>query len=181
VTASELLAALDAHEAAVPLPERISNITFWLEPEVHSMWRTRCEASRHESGEPMEAWEVLAILMYNYWKTWDNKETRRQRREHATLERDGWRCTAPGCTSMGSGMLHEHHVIYRSRGGAVADLTNTTTLCTAHHLGLLHGGFMRCFGEAPDNLTWELGVGDGQEPFLIYEGDRIVGGTGKKS
>jgi len=46
------------------------------------------------------------------------------------FERDGYRCTVPGCTSQRN--LHAHHVLFRSAGGS-DDLANLTTLCAAHH------------------------------------------------
>ncbi|MDH3213787.1 MAG: HNH endonuclease [Myxococcales bacterium] len=88
------------------------------------------------------------------------------------FERDGWRCTVPGCSSYRN--LHDHHIIFRSAGGSNA-LTNRTTLCAAHHLRGVHAGVVRCRGEAPADLRFELGVrGDGP-PLLRYEpGERIA-------
>jgi hypothetical protein len=51
-------------------------------------------------------------------------------RKYRVFERDGWRCTVPGCTSQRN--LHGHHVLFRSAGGG-DDLANLTTLCAAHH------------------------------------------------
>jgi hypothetical protein len=120
--------------------------------------------------------EVLVLVMDAFWKTWDNVETRRQRRESPFLERDGWRCAAPGCRSIGTGRLQAHHVHFRSAGGA-DDPPNLTTQCVGHHLGLLHEGKMRCSGRAPDELRWEMGMGRGLEPFLVYEGETRIGGV----
>ncbi len=36
---------------------------------------------------------------------------------------------------------------------------------------------MRCAGEAPDDLVWTLGVEDGLEPFLVYQGETLVAGA----
>jgi hypothetical protein len=46
-------------------------------------------------------------------------------------ERDGYRCTHPGCGETGL-TLHVHHVIPLSRGGSNA-LSNLLTLCEKHH------------------------------------------------
>jgi hypothetical protein len=45
-------------------------------------------------------------------------------REHRVFARDGWRCTAPGCSSYRN--LHGHHIVFRSAGGS-DDLGNLTT------------------------------------------------------
>ena len=89
----------------------------------------------------------------------------RVRREHRVFERDGWRCTVPGCSSYRN--LHDHHIIFRSAGGSNA-LANRTTLCAAHHLRGVHAGVVRCSGEAPADLRFELGVRPGQPPLACY-------------
>jgi len=93
-------------------------------------------------------------------------------RMRAVLERDGWRCTIPGCTSQRN--LHVHHLRFRSAGGSDA-LGNLTTLCAAHHQRGVHGGIVRVGGEAPDALWFELGVRPGRPPFARYvSGDRVA-------
>jgi hypothetical protein len=74
----------------------------------------------------------------------------------AVFERDGWRCSVPGCTSHRN--LHAHHVPFRSAGGG-DDPANLTTLCAAHHLRGVHGGILRISGRAPDGLLFELPLG----------------------
>ena len=75
---------------------------------------------------------------------------------------------------MGTGRLHEHHVVFRSEGGELRDPANLTTLCSGHHLGLLHEGKMRCTGRAPDDLMWEMGIEPGRGPFLVFKGETLV-------
>ena len=89
----------------------------------------------------------------------------RWRREHAVFTRDGWRCTAPGCSSYRN--LHDHHVVFRSRGGSDA-LSNRTTLCAAHHLRGVHAGVMRCTGSAPGELVFELGLRADAPPLAAF-------------
>ena len=76
--------------------------------------------------------------------------------EHRVFERDGWRCTVPGCTSYRN--LHAHHVVYRSAGGGDDD-ANLTTLCAAHHQRGVHAGVLRISGRAPERLVFELPLG----------------------
>lgn len=93
----------------------------------------------------------------------------RWRREHAIFARDGWRCTAPGCSSFRN--LQDHHVVFRSAGGS-DELSNRTTLCAAHHLRGIHAGTIRCTGSAPDALVFELGIrADGPALAAYASGD----------
>jgi hypothetical protein len=85
-------------------------------------------------------------------------------REHRVFERDGWRCTVPGCTSYRN--LHAHHVVFRSSGGGDDD-ANLTTLCAAHYQRGVHAGVIRIAGSAPDELVFELPLG------RFRSGDRL--------
>lgn len=169
------LRALEADEAAVPLPVRMAVIEVWVEPDVKEMFRATRTLLSGNTGTPLLDWEVLALLMKEFWSVWDNEETRRQSRLQPVLRRDGWRCTAPGCTAMGSGRLEDHHVTFRSVGGS-DDLTNRTGVCHGHHK-LIHEGIVRVSGRAPDDLIWELGVASGRKPFLVYSNERRIGGS----
>ncbi len=177
LTAEALLQALEDAEGALPLPEHRVCLRLRVEPDVKALWESAVARCRSTIGETITDWEVLALALAAFWKTWDNKETGRQRREHRTIDRDGWRCMAPGCWSMGTGRLHEHHIIYKSHGGAPTDPRNVLAACTQHHKRLLHEGFIRCTGDAPDDVVWSFGVEEGQEPFLLYHGETRVGGT----
>jgi hypothetical protein len=79
--------------------------------------------------------------------------------------RDGWRCSVPACSARRN--LHDHHVLFRSRGGGNAQ-SNRITVCAAHHLHGIHAGAIRAWGEAPDGITWELGVRDGRPPLMRF-------------
>ena len=39
------------------------------------------------------------------------------------------------------------------------------SLCAAHHLHGVHRGWVRVRGQAPEGLTWELGVRPGAAPL----------------
>ena len=177
IDARTFICALEASERTTPLPQRRCSIRMRVEPGVRRQWDETIASMRSMSDEPLEEWEAFALILQRFWKVWDNRETRKQRRLHPTVERDGGRCTAPGCRSVGSGRLHEHHIVFRSAGGAVKDKANITTLCTTHHGHLLHAGIIRCRGSAPDDLNWELGVWRTRRPFLTFHGDRRTGGT----
>jgi hypothetical protein len=90
--------------------------------------------------------------------------------DYADFERDGFRCTVPGCT--GRRNLHSHHLRYRSAGGP-DEPANRTTLCAEHHLRGVHGGTLRIRGRAPEGLLYELGVGTG-DPERFRSGDQRI-------
>jgi hypothetical protein len=95
----------------------------------------------------------------------------RVRAAHRVFARDGWRCTAPGCSSFQN--LHDHHIVFRSAGGS-DDLANRTTLCAWHHLRGVHAGVVRCAGAAPDALRFELGLRGLLPPLLTFApGERL--------
>jgi hypothetical protein len=48
------------------------------------------------------------------------------------------------------------------------------TICAWHHLRGIHAGGVRATGEAPADITWELGVRAGRRPLLRLHGDRYV-------
>jgi Domain of unknown function (DUF222) len=113
-------------------------------------------------------WVGLLALLEDYAETWDDPRSMPRRPADAVYIRDGWRCTAPGCTSRRN--LEDHHVVYRSQGGS-DELTNRTCLCRFHHQQGEHGGLARVEGEAPLGLTWRLGV---EELGRWYRNERRV-------
>jgi hypothetical protein len=90
---------------------------------------------------------------------------------HRVFARDGWRCAAPGCSSMQN--LHDHHIRFRSAGGSDAP-DNRVTLCSFHHLRGVHAGRLRCTGRAPDGLSWQFGTRAGAPPLLSYRSGDVL-------
>ena len=86
------------------------------------------------------------------------------------VERDGYRCAVPGCTSRRN--LHDHHLRFRSAGGSDAP-GNRVALCAFHHQRCLHVGFMRIRGRAPDGLVFELGLRRRAPPLVRYRSGDI--------
>jgi hypothetical protein len=100
------------------------------------------------------------------------------RRPDPVIERDGYRCAVPGCSSRRS--LHDHHVTFRSAGGTDAP-ENRVTLCAFHHQRCLHAGLLRVRGRAPDQLVFELGVRPGAPPLARYRsGDVALAGIDER-
>jgi len=63
--------------------------------------------------------------------------------------------------------LHDHHIRFRSAQGSDA-LENRVTLCAFHHLRGVHAARLRCVGQAPDGLTWQMGIRPGIAPLVAY-------------
>jgi hypothetical protein len=76
-----------------------------------------------------------------------------ERIRRKVMERDGWRCTVPGCRSARN--LEAHHIRHREHGGD-HDPTNITTLCGGHH-DLHHDEVLTISGQAPDALVFMRG------------------------
>jgi hypothetical protein len=131
----------------------------------------RIEQRNGRTASPSEA---LDAMLEHAFATWQLANAELQR-EHRVFERDGWRCTLPGCTSYGN--LHDHHIAYRSHGGSNA-LWNRTTLCVWHHQRGEHAKVLRCRGRAPAKLRFDLGLRPGRPPLARYRsGDvRLLGG-----
>ena len=98
-------------------------------------------------------------------------EALRELRQHPILARDGCRCAVPTCGRRG--ILHVHHIVYRSHGGD-NDTTNLVTLCESHHLYGVHQGRIAVSGHAPDALHWRLGVQPDGTSVMTVEGRTIV-------
>jgi hypothetical protein len=113
------------------------------------------------------AWSNLERLLAHVRAEWEG----RPRHRDPIFERDGWRCAVPACSSRKS--LHDHHVMFRSRGGG-NDLGNRTTVCAWHHLRGIHEGRIRAFGRAPHEIVWEVGRQASGAPLFRSRGDRYL-------
>ena len=131
---------------------------------VVALFRTAVRAFTPPDAPP---WEGLERLLRHVTAEWE----RCPRHRDPIFERDGWRCAVPACTARTS--LHDHHVLYRSRGG---DNTrdNRVAICAAHHLNGIHRFRIRVSGVAPHDLTWEVGFRRGRPPLLRTHGDRYL-------
>ena len=123
---------------------------------------------RH-TGRPASESEAFGAMLDHALESWGAHT--KVPPEHRVFARDGWRCTAPGCTSYRN--LHDHHIRFRSAGGS-DDLSNRTTLCAWHHLRGVHAGVVRCTGQAPHGLRFELGVRIGKPPLASYRSGEVA-------
>ena len=148
-------------------PEETARLFFTAPREITRLVRAVLCTVQRRAGPPTSEGEAFGWMLDHAIAVWSVDVHGRTRvpRKHRVFERDGWRCTVPGCSSYRN--LHEHHIVFRSRGGSHA-LANRTTLCAAHHLRGVHAGVVRCTGEAPADLRFELGVRSGQPPLERY-------------
>ncbi len=121
-------------------------------------------AIERQTGKMPTEGEAFDAMLKHATNAWMPPGSR-LRAAHRVFARDGWRCTAPGCSSFQN--LHDHHIVFRSAGGS-DDLANRTTLCAWHHLRGVHTGLVRCVGTAPDALRFELGVRGLLPPLLTF-------------
>ena len=141
-----------------------AEIVFGAPASVVALLRTAILAFAHPADALWKGFERLLQHVKGEWES--------QPRHHdPVFARDGWRCAVPACSSRRN--LHDHHILFRSRGGDNAR-DNRITVCAWHHLRGIHAGRVRVWGEAPGAITWELGVRAGQAPLLRLEGDRYL-------
>jgi hypothetical protein len=121
-------------------------------PDALPSWRAARTFSIRCRRVPV--WVGLLAMLEDYVRTWDDPEGIPRRAADRIYSRDGWRCTAPGCTSRRN--LEDHHLEYRSHDGS-NDPSNRTTLCRFHHQMGEHGLMATCRGTAPLGILWRLG------------------------
>ncbi|HKY31862.1 MAG TPA: HNH endonuclease signature motif containing protein [Candidatus Polarisedimenticolia bacterium] len=146
-----------------------------------SVLLARMFSARHRR---VPAWVGLLALLEEFAEVWDplseqeeppepgsktKRPTRIQLLNHEVRCRDGWRCAAPGCTSLEN--LQLHHVLWRSRGGG-EEVINKLLLCAAHHLRGEHGLRACVRGRAPLDVVWRLGEKDAA---VWYRNERRLG------
>jgi len=126
---------------------------------------------RAEHGRFLSDGEVFDSLLDCALLNWTLRDPR-ARHPDPVVERDGYRCAVPGCTSRRN--LHDHHLRFRSAGGS-DEPGNRITLCAFHHQRCLHAGLLRVRGRAPHGLVFEFGLRAGASPLLRYwSGDIAV-------
>jgi hypothetical protein len=157
----------DPQTGAQPTPpERTTRFFFTGPRDVARLFRAvlatvQRRIERREGRTASES-EALRAMLDHFLTVWGQPNVPKA---HAVFERDGWRCTVPGCSSYRN--LHDHHIRFRSAGGSDA-LANRTTLCAWHHLRGVHAGTVRCAGTAPRALHFALGVRANQPPLATY-------------
>ncbi|WP_245529917.1 HNH endonuclease [Anaeromyxobacter dehalogenans] len=119
---------------------------------VLSLLEAVIRAARDAAGTRLDDEICLEWMALHFLQTWLDAVPPPRTRHQRVLERDGGLCTMPGCSRSA---VHAHHLQLRSRGGS-DDPSNLTSLCLAHHLGGVHGGFIELSGTAPQGLRVRL-------------------------
>jgi len=146
----------------------------WMTDGEHEVLRRAIDAVRgvlaEGSGREIPVQACLDEMLDHFVGEYDGEQAQRMRRKYALFDRDGWQCKVPGCRAYGP--LHLHHIVFRAHGGGDGP-ENLVTLCDFHHQAL-HDSWIRCVGQAPDTLYWELGV-DRREGLSEAPVARIAG------
>jgi hypothetical protein len=144
-----------AESATRRLEQEVDRIP-WDQPDPDSVALPSWRAARTFSirCRRVPVWVGLLAMLEDYVLTWDDPQGMPKRAADRIYVRDGWRCTAPGCTSRRN--LEDHHLDYRSHGG-INDPSNRTTLCRFHHQMGEHGLMAACRGAAPLGILWRMG------------------------
>ena len=144
-----------------------AEVAFSAPVSVVALFRTAILAfAAHSHASLIEGLELLLLYVKAEWEG-------QPRHRDPVFARDRWRCAVPVCTARRE--LHDHHVVFRSRGGGNGR-ENRVTLCAWHHLRGVHAGRVRAEGEAPDGITWEIGVRPGRRALLRLVGERYATG-----
>jgi hypothetical protein len=150
--------------------EATEQLCFRVPYEVAALFRAVSETLRAALGGSRCDGEVFDALLDGALLAWSLRDPR-ARRPDPVIERDGYRCAVPGCTSRRN--LHDHHVVFRSAGGSDA-ADNRVTLCAFHHQRGVHAGIVRVSGRAPDALVFELGLRAGAPPLARYRSGDVA-------
>jgi hypothetical protein len=148
-------------------------VRFWAPWSVVSDFREAIGRIRDQAGPRMATWQAAILLVgtaARIWKEQEDPEAQKSLRARV-LGRDGQRCVAPGCTRRR--MLELHHGVFRSRGGT-NDPENLWPLCYGHHQRVIHAGYARLRGRAPQEAEWELGCAPDAPPLRRYRGQKLV-------
>jgi hypothetical protein len=151
-----------------PGAEPDAEVAFFAPASVAAILRVAIGAFT-ERGDP--TWLGFSRLLEHVKTEWESQPRHRD----PVFARDGWRCAVPVCTTRRN--LHDHHLVFRSRGGDNAS-DNRVSICAWHHLRGIHQGRVRAWGIAPDDITWELGVRPGHRPLLRLHGEEYIADDG---
>jgi len=149
-------------------PER--SVRFRAPEPIARHWFGALREIRLERGL-LPTWACVMLLLKRAVDAWTAHDPEATPTHRKVLERDGYLCQVPGCSSRRN--LEVHHIKFRSRGGG-NEASNRITLCHAHHAHMLHMGHVRVRGEAPHALRWEMGCDGKAGGLLRLRGEKLV-------
>jgi len=170
----ELDSAVMPMLATLPPSER-TTISFWAPEFLIKQWNLAIARVQSLHG-PLPIWAAALFLMQRAVNEWERVDPSLRPATWKILERDEWRCQAPGCSSRRG--LEVHHIVFRSQNGS-NDPENLVTLCHGHHRRGIHDGYLAVRGTAPGGLHWRLGGGKPRpnglpRPMRTFHGSRLV-------
>jgi hypothetical protein len=142
----------------------------WIPEELETHVQDTLALCRLWFGSPAPTGTCIEMMVQGFLTEYE-EEAKQLCKDNPIETRDGWRCTAPGCTRMVR--LHKHHLKFKRHGGSDKD-PNITSLCPFHHLKALHSGRMHAAGSAPHDIVYAMGVQLDGRPTEVYEGDTRV-------
>src|SRR5919109_3177983 len=134
----------------------------FLPRHTHLLLEEACRAVRKAGGRSFSPGECFGKMCARFMEILRQPQGR-MTRQKKVRERDGGLCRVPGCSRAADDV---HHIIFRSKGGG-HELENQVSVCAPHHRAI-HCGWIRVWGDAPDRLTWQLGVRPGLPPLIEY-------------
>ena len=130
-----------------------STLRLWLSKAERHTLELAVKGVRDARGPDWPLWACLNDLLDHFAGEYEDPAYRALSRHDPVLVRDDWRCQAPGCRARSG--LHVHHITPRGVGGPNSH-DNLIVVCNVHHL-MIHRGWVRCRGSAPDAIRWTFG------------------------
>jgi hypothetical protein len=150
-------------------PVKKRTLVLVLEGDMLNVWEQTREACERLAGKALTDIEVFDLMCAEVLCTYATTPPFDPEKEddggavRSIAERDGWKCTRPGCRSRTA--LQGDHIVPRSQGGRDKDWNKTTLCAVCHHAKTT--GILKVSGRAPDGLTWEGPFGVIEKPLPL--------------
>ena len=150
-------------------PTTKKTLFFVLEGDRVEGWEQAREALERLAGKTLsdiEAFDLLcaeALCTYATTPPFGDGEETDGGYVRKVAERDGWKCTRPGCSNRTA--LTANHILPRARGGP-DETWNLHTVCAVCHAAITEGR-LKVKGRAPNRLTWEGPLGVIEKPLPL--------------
>ena len=157
-------------------PTKKQTLFFALEGDRVEVWEQAREALERLAGKTLSDIEVFdlmcaeALCTYATTPPFGDGEETDGGFVRKVAERDGWKCTRPGCSNRTA--LTANHIIPRARGGP-DETWNLHTVCAVCHAAITEGR-LKVKGRAPEGLTWEGPFGVIEKPLPLARRSRNI-------
>ena len=154
-------------------PVKKKTIVLVLEDDRLETWEQTREALERLAGKTLSDIEVFdlmcaeALCTYATTPAFGDGEETNGGFVRKVAERDGWKCTRPGCSNRSA--LTANHVVPRARCGPDEDW-NLHTVCAVCHAAITDGR-LKVRGRAPDRITWEGPFGVIEKPLPLTKSE----------